>query len=146
MANVVITLNVQARNLWNMANPTPPQIDSCCSISDNNLGSSPNGTIEDFTSPVNLGSNVRWVGVTGDFGYTVAIDSVSYEAEGDDVNIFDFDTIHGSGGRSGNVNAIVKNDQALLFRHDDYLIRFSIYDTPTDKKSFAIDPKLQVNP
>lgn len=146
MPNVAITLNVQANTLWNIVNPTQAQINACCSISDDNNGNSPNGTLEDFTSQVNLTNNVRWVGVTNDQGYTVAIDSISYELKGDDVNIFDNDPIMGSGGRSGNVNANVKNDNTLIGKHDDYLIRFSIYDSPSDFKSFSIDPKLQVNP
>ena len=146
MPDVKITLNVQANALWNMTNPTQAQIDSCCSLSDDNNGNSPNGTLEDFTSQVNVNKNVKWVGATNDRGYTVAINSISYEAEGDDVNIFANDTIYGSGGRSGNVNANVKNDNSLVGLHDDYLISFSIYDTPTDSKTFTIDPKLQVNP
>lgn len=146
MANLQITLNVQAANLYGLVNPTQAQIDSYCSITDDNNGNSPNGKIEDFTSIVHINDNVKWFGATNDQGYTVAIDSISYELEDDDVNIFDYDTILGSGGRSGNVNANVKNDNTLIGRHDDYLIRFSIYDSPSEFKSFSIDPKLQVNP
>ncbi|MEK8179981.1 hypothetical protein WMW71_06465 [Flavobacterium buctense] len=146
MPDVKITLNVSANTLWNLTNPSQAQIDGCCSLSDDNNGNSPNGTIEDFTSQVNLNKNVKWVGVTADSGYTVAIDSISYENEGDDVNIFSSGTITGSGGRSGNVNANVNNDGNLVNQHEDYTINFSIYDTPTEFKSFSIDPKLQVNP
>jgi uncharacterized protein YraI len=146
MPNVVITLNVQANTLWNIQNPTQAQIDSCCSLTDDNNGNSPNGTIEDFTSQVNLAKNVRWVGVSNDNNYTVAIDSITYEADGSDVNAFDTTIVAGSGGRSGNVNANVRNDNGLVNQHDDYLIRFSIYDTPTNFKSYPIDPKLHINP
>lgn len=146
MPDVKITLNVQASTLWNIPNPTQAQIDGCCSLTDDNNGNSPNGTLEDFTSQVNLNKNVKWSGTTGDSGYTIAIDSIVYENEGDDVNIFNSITIGGSGGRSGNVNANVLNESSLVGLHDDYTINFSIYDTPTDCKSFSIDPKLQVNP
>jgi len=146
MPNVVITLNVQANTLWNLTSPTPAQVDSCCSLSDDNNGNSPNGTIEDFTSQVYLAKNVRWVGVSDDNNFTVAIDSITYEAEGDDVNAFDTTIVTGSGGRSGNVNANVRNDSTLVNHLDDYLISFSIYDSPSNFKSFSIDPKLAINP
>lgn len=145
MPNVTITLNVQANTLWNIPNPTQAQIDGCCSLSDDNNGNSPNGTIEDFTSQVNVNQNVRWVGVSADNGYTVAINSISYENDGTDVDIFNNPIIGGSGGRSGNVNANVQNNNSLVGLHDDYTISFSIYDTPTNSKTYPIDPKLQVN-
>jgi len=141
---VVITLTVQAETLYNKVNPTQAEIDACCSLSDNNGGTG--SPIEEFTSPVFINNNVRWVGATSDQGWTIAIDSIVYEPDTTDVDFFDSTTISGSGGRSGNVNANVKNDPALIGNHDQYKINFSVYKSPNEHKPFPIDPKLRVNP
>ena len=146
---VVITLTVQANSLYGMNQPTQSDIDSKCSITDDNFGSSPNGgTIENFLSNVYINQNVKWIGNTNDQGYSVSIDSIVYEPLSNDVNFFDNGTIYGSGGRSGNVNANIKNDQNLANQLDVYTINFSVYNSSNNgtPKSFSIDPKLAANP
>ncbi|MFV8323497.1 hypothetical protein [Flavobacterium sp. LS2R12] len=143
---VVITLTVQAATLYGMNDPSQPQIDSCCRLSDDNSGRSQNGTLEDFKSYVFINNNVKWVGVSRDSGYSVAIDSIDYESKSNDVNFFDNATIYGSGGRSGNASANVKNDPNLINQLDIYNINFSVYDSGNLFKTFSIDPKLAINP
>ena len=142
---VVITLNVQANTLFNMANPSQSDVDNCCSITDNNGGSSNGGGIESYTTPVFINFNVMWNGATNDQGYSVAISSIVYEPDSSDKNFFDNNTLTGSGGRSGNVNANVRNDNSLMNQHDDYAIYFKVYNSGNSYKSFSIDPKIQVN-
>lgn len=142
---VVITLNVQASRLYGIQNPTQADVDNCCSLNDDNNGNSPNGTIENFTSIVYINNNVKWNGASNDQGYTVAITSIVYEPDSTDVNFFDWQTLNGSGGRSGNVNANVRNDNNLLNQHDVYTINFRVYSSGTDFKSYSIDPKLAIN-
>ncbi|MNF72090.1 hypothetical protein D3C85_746530 [compost metagenome] len=143
---VEITLNVQASSLYGMSNPSQSDIDGKCSLSDDNSGSSPNGTLEDFLSNVYINQDVKWKGLTVDQGYSVAIDSIVYERQSNDVNFFDTTTIGGTGGRSGNVTAKVKNDSSLVNQIDQYTINFSVYDDGNSSKSFSIDPKLAANP
>lgn len=143
---VVITLTVQTNNLYGMNTPSQTQVDGCCTLSDDNSGSSSNGTLEDFQSNVFINNNVRWVGVSSDSGYSVAIDSIVYEPESNDVNFFDNSTINGTGGRSGNVSANVKNDPNLVNKLDIYTINFSVYNSGNSSKAFSIDPKLAINP
>ena len=143
---VVITLTVQAATLYGMNDPSQPQIDSCCTLSDDNSGRSQNGTLEDFKSYVFINNNVKWVGLSRDSGYSVAIDSIDYESKSNDVNFFDSPTIYGSGGRSGNASANVKNDPNLVNQLDIYNINFSVYDSGNLFKTFSIDPKLAINP
>ena len=143
---VVITLTVQTAVLYVMSAPSQYQVDSCCTLSDDNSGSSPNGTLEDFKSNVFINNNVRWVGVSNDSGYSVAIDSLVYESKSNDVNFFDNATINGTGGRSGNASANVKNDPNLVNELDIYTINFSVYNSGNLHKSFSIDPKLAINP
>lgn len=143
---VVITLTVQAATLYGMNAPSQPQIDGCCTLSDDNSGSSPTGTLEEFKSYVFINNNVKWVGVSRDSGYSVAIDSIDYESKSNDVNFFDNATIYGSGGRSGNASANVKNDPNLINQLDIYNINFSVYNSGNSFKSFSVDPKLAINP
>ena len=143
---VVITLTVQAATLYGMNAPSQSQVDNCCTLSDDNYGRSQNGTLEDFKSYVFINNNVRWVGVSRDSGYSVAIDSIDYESKSNDVNFFDNATIYGSGGRSGNASANVKNDPNLVNQLDIYNINFSVYDSGNLFKTFSIDPKLAINP
>lgn len=143
---VVITLTVRTAVLYGMNTPSPTQVDSCCALSDDNSGSSPNGTLEDFQSKVFINNNVRWVGVSSDRGFSVAIDSIVYKPESSDVNFFDNATINGTGGRSGNASANVKNNPNLMNQLDIYTINFSVYDSGNSFKGFSIDPKLAINP
>ncbi len=101
---------------------------------------------EDFLSNVYLNQDVRWNGVTNDNGYSVTIDSIFNEPESRDLNFFDVTTIYGTGGRSGNATAKVKNDSNLVHKLDKYTINFSVYADGRSSKSFHIDPKLAANP
>ena len=143
---VEIVLTVQASSLYTMNNPSPTDIDLKCSLSDDNSGSSSNGTLMDFLSQVYINQDVKWKGLTNDQGYSVAIDSIVFESEPNDVNFFDTLTIHGTGGRSGNATAKVKNDSNLIHKRDKYTLNFSIYTDGNSSKSFQIDPKLAANP
>ena len=143
---VEIVLTVQASSLYAMSNPSPTDIDLKCSLSDDNSGSSSNGTLMNFLSKVYLNQDVKWKGVTNDQGYSVAIDNIVFEPEPNDVNFFDTLTIHGTGGRSGNATAKVKNDSNLIHKRDKYTLNFSVYTDGNSFKSFQIDPKLAANP
>lgn len=143
---VVITLTVEAAKLYGMINPKQVDIDSCCLLSDNNSGYSPDKTLENFTSFVFLNELVSWDGLTKDSGYTISIDSIVYKPKPDSVNFFDSTTIKGSGGSSGIVKAKVKDDKSLIGKTYIYSINFSVYKSNNDFKSFSIDPKLQINP
>lgn len=138
---VNITLTVQASSLYGMSSPTQSQIDSQCSMSDDNSGSSSNGTLEDFLSNVYNDNDVKWIGVTSDSGFTVAITSIVSKSG----SIFDSTTLPGSGGRSGNVVGKVKKD-APNKQIDTYTINFSVFDSGNASKPFSIDPKLAANP
>ena len=140
---VTITLSVNASILYALASPTQAQIDNESSLSDDNAGNSPNQQIENFTSNVYVNNDVKWQGETVDSGYSVAITSIVYEATGTDVNFFDSTTIDGTGGRTGNVTAKVKNDSGLVNKLDVYTINFRVYASGNNYKSFSIDPKLQ---
>ena len=144
--SVVITLTVKTASLYGMSAPSQSQVNSCCTLSDDNLGSSSNGTLEDFKSKVFINNNVRWIGVSSDSGYSVAIDSLVYESKSNDVNFFENATINGTDGRSGNASANVKNDPNLVNELDIYTINFSVYNFGNLYKSFSIDPKLAINP
>lgn len=141
---VVITLTVEASTLFNLVSPTQAQIDTCCSLSDDNGGSG--SPIENFTSTVFIDKNVKWKGETPDRGFSIAIDSIAYESKGADVNFFDVSIIPGSGGRSGNANANVKKDDGLKGKMDVYTLNFKVYDSGINFKPFPIDPKLAINP
>ena len=141
---VEIELTVDASSLYALTNPSQQQVDSNCSLSDDNNGSS-NGTIEDFTSNVYLDKDVKWKGKTSDDDYSVSIDSIVYESNDDDVNFFNDTTINGTGGHDGTVTSKVKNDNSLTGKEDDYTINFSVYYKKANAKSFSIDPKLKAN-
>jgi len=138
---VNITLTVQASGLYGMSSPTQAQVDSHCTIADDNYGSSPNGTLEDFQSNVYNENDVKWLGATSDSGFTVAITSIVSKSG----SIFDSGTLNGSGGRSGNVEGKVKKGTPNK-QIDTYTINFSVYDNGNNPKPFSIDPKLQSNP
>lgn len=143
---VTITMTIQASSLFEMSNPTQAQVDSCCSLSDNNKGTSPDGTLENFTSFVFLNEFLSCFGISKDSNYTISIDSIVYKPKSNSVNFFDSATIKGSGGSSGNVMAKVRDDKYLIGKTYLYNVHFSIHSTNSSSKSFSIDPKLQVNP
>ncbi len=144
---VNITLTVQVNNLLALVNPTQAQIESYCSLSDDNGGSNQGGGgIETFLSNVYINNDVKWVGATNDQGCSVSIDSIVYESEDGDTDFFTSTNVGGTGGRSGNVTATVKNDPNLAGQLDIYTINFTAYPQGNGgEASFHIDPKLQGN-
>jgi hypothetical protein len=147
--NVEIKLTVAASSLYAMKDPSQKEVENACALEDNNNGNSPKGTIDDFTSNVYLDKGVKWKGKSKDKGYTIAIDSITYEPKTKDPNdqdFFDNTIIVGSGGNNGEVNAKVKNDKKLIDKLDVYTINFSIHNHDSSSFSFHIDPKLLGNP
>lgn len=148
-----ITLTVaDAIGLYALAQPVPKTIlESYCVLSDNNLGSSPNGGgIEQFESTAALDQDVSWEGATSSQGYSVAIDTIVYEPNVDnDVNFFNSTQLppppRGPVSRNEKVTAKIKNDESLKGKLDVYTINFRIYQSPTQWKAYSIDPKLRVD-
>jgi hypothetical protein len=141
-----------ASSLYAAVNPSQTTVDSACQLTDDNSGSSSDGSVKDFESNVYINQDVKWTGTTDSQGYSVAIDSIVYEptkpsdpSASTDVDFFDSATINGTGGRSGNVTAKVKDDSNLDGKLDVYTINFSIYASGNNSKSFSIDPKLKAN-
>jgi len=143
---VTITLTVEASSLYKMKNPIPSEVESKCTLSDNNGGKSPNGNIKDFTSEVYIDNEVHWIGISKDSGYTIAITSIVYKDIKGSVNFFDKKTLNGSSNRDSEIQHKVMNDSKLVGNTDIYIINFSVFATATDSKPFTIDPKLKGNP
>ncbi|HKO76161.1 MAG TPA: hypothetical protein VJU52_03035, partial [Flavobacterium sp.] len=146
---VIIELNAEAKKLYSLNEPSQKSVDKECALRDNNNGKSPNGKIEDFISNVHLNKRVIWVGDTKDEGYTVSIDSIVYlpnPNDPDDLDFFHTKNVSGTGGSTGIVTAIVKNDKRLVSKQDIYTVNFSIYENGLFPKCFHIDPKLAGNP
>ena len=146
-----ITLTVaNASGLYALAQPVLQTVlESFCVLSDDNFGSSPNGGgIEQFESTASIDKDVTWQGETSSQGYTVAIDTIVYEPNQDDVNFFDSTQIppppRGPVSRNENVTAKVKNDDSLKGKLDVYTINFRIYQSPTQWKAYSIDPRLKI--
>ena len=68
---VTITLTVEAANLQAITNPTQNDIENNTNLTDDNSGSSLDGTNANFTSEVFINNDVRWEGVTNDPGYDI---------------------------------------------------------------------------
>lgn len=144
---VNITLTVSASALYN-ANPqptTPSQLNPYCSLSDDNNGSSSDGTPENFQSNVYINNDVKWDGNTNDSGYSIAIESVSYESVNNDTNFFPTIILGGTGGRNGTVTSKVNNNQSLAGKLDVYQITFRVYAQGNNYLTYSIDPKLSGN-
>lgn len=154
---VNITLTVEAANLHAIANPTKADIENNTTLTDDNSGNSIDGTNENFISEVFIDNDVRWVGVTNDPGYAIAIHSVVYEAvnKGPSVDFFNAPVLTRSSKRYGYVEAKVNNDQNLVGELHCYYINFKIhilggcffFGLSLDKVlgPFEIDPKLSGN-
>lgn len=144
--HVVITLTVAADQLYKTRNPKRRDLDSCCSLSDNNNGSQGNRTIHYFQSDVYANYTVRWVGVVKDpngqdQGYTIAITGIRNKSK----KIFANLKLKGTRGKFGTVCETAKHD--IGNKKDTYTITFKIYppNTRSIKKELRIDPKLQGN-
>lgn len=146
--NVQIVLTVDASSLYHMNNPSQDEIHDKCVLSDDNDGVSENGKVQDFLSNVYLGKKVEWVGETTDKDYSVAIDKIVYDFDLNDPNdkyfLDDDVTILGTGGKSSNVIATVKDQLEMANTHNIYKIGFSVH-YQDESKSYLIDPKLLSN-
>lgn len=153
---VTITLTVGAANLHAIAIPTKNDIENNTSLTDDNSGSSLDGTNENFISEVFLDNDVRWVGTTNDPGYVIEIQSVVYEPvnKGISVDFFNIPVITGTGRKHGFVEAKVRNDNSLVGQQYCYYINFRIhilggcmafFGWGKTLGPFEIDPKLKGN-
>lgn len=156
---VTITLTVKAASLYKRKNSlSATDIDDSSSLTDYNRGSSVDGSNENFISQVYIDGEVKWVGVTHDPGYSIAIHSIEYitasPSKGPSENFFNTDKLLGTGGKSGFVEAKVKNDGNLANKLYCYSINFTIYPPggclafllsgkPTNP--LKVDPKLNGN-
>ena len=153
---VTITLTVDAANLQAITNPTATDIENNTTLTDDNHGA-PSAINADFTSDVFIDSDVRWVGVTNDPGYAIAIHSIVYVPvnKGPSVDFFNAPVLTRSSKRYGYVEAKVNNDQNLDGALYCYHINFKIHvlggcllpGLGLDKVlgPFEIDPKLRGN-
>ena len=156
---VTITLTVEAAFLYKIKNSlSPTDIDDNSSLTDYNRGSSVDGSNENFISQVYIDGEVKWVGVTHDPGYSIAIHSIEYipanTGKGPSENFFSTDKLLGTGGKFGIVEATVKNDGNLANKLYCYIINFKIYPpggclafllSGKAAGPFEIDPKLNAN-
>ena len=156
---VTITLTVEAAYLYKRKNSlSVADIDNSSSLTDFNRGISVDGSNENFISQVYIDSEVKWVGVTHDPGYSIAIHSIEYipanTGKGPSENFFNTDKLLGTAGKAGFVEATVKNDGNLENKLYCYSINFKIYPPggclafllsgkPTNP--LKIDPKLNAN-
>ena len=153
---VTITLTVDAANLHAITNPTDTDIENNTTLTDDNHGA-PSAINANFTSEVFIDSDVRWVGVTNDPGYAIAIHSVVYEPanKGPSVDFFNAPLLTRSSKRYGYVEAKVNNDQNLVGELYCYHINFKIHVLGgcfllgwvfgKVLGPFEIDPKLKAN-
>ena len=123
------------------------------------IGSSVDGSNKNFISQVNIDGEVKWVGVTHDPGYSIAIHSIEYipasPSKGPSENFFNTGKLLGTSGKSGFVEATVKNDGNLVNKLYCYTINFKIYPpggclafllSGKAAGPFEIDPKLSGKP
>ena len=153
---VNITLTVQAANLHAITNPTATDIENNTTLTDDNSGI-PSVTNANFISEVFIDNDVRWVGVTNDPGYAIAIHSVVYEPvnKGSSVDFFNAPVLTRTSKRYGFVEAKVNNDQNLVGEFYCYYINFKIHVLGgcfllgwvfgKVLGPFEIDPKLKAN-
>lgn len=146
--NVQIVLTVDAEKLYHMKNYNQDDIDSYCTLTDDNDGKTDNGKVQDFLSNVYLSKSVEWVGASSNKDYDVAIDRIVYDFDlNDPADIYfleDDEKIYGSGGNQSKVVATVKDQQEIADTQNIYKINFSIYHKK-ERKEFLVDPKLQAN-
>jgi hypothetical protein len=146
--NVQIVLTVDAEKLYHMKNYNQDDIDSYCSLTDDNGGKADNGKVQDFLSNVYLSKSVEWVGASMNKDYAVAVDRIVYDFDlNDPTDIYfleDDEKIYGTGGENSKVVATVKDQQEIADTQNIYKINFSIY-YKKERKEFLVDPKLKAN-
>lgn len=146
--NVQIVLTVDAEKLYHMKNYNQDDIDTYCTLTDDNDGTTNNGKVQDFLSNVYLSKSVEWVGASSNNDYSVAIDRIVYDFDlNDPTDIYfleDDEKIHGTGGKNSKVVATVKDQEDIVSTQNIYKINFSIY-YKNNRKEFLVDPKLKAN-
>jgi len=146
--NVQIVLTVDAAKLYHMKNYNQDDIDSYCTLTDDNDGKSTNGKVQDFLSNVYLSKSVEWVGASINNDYDVAIDRIVYDFDLNDPSdiyfLEDDEKINGTGGKHSKVVATVKDQQDIADTQNIYKINFSVY-YKKERKEFLVDPKLKAN-
>ncbi len=142
---VNITLSVGASALYN-ANPQPSnqtELDTYCSLLDNNNGAIPPGeTLNDFTSQVYLQQRVTWlINNSGNDNYQVKILSVVNSST---PPFFNPNTISAPQGGAASVNGTCNVSSGS----DTYTINFRVTkpDPQGGSKDYSLDPKLGGNP
>jgi len=135
---IELTVN-KAAVLYELPNPKPHQIARLCELKDlDHESSSLNAQLKDFESQVFLNYEVEWIAQTTDEDYRVVIDSISYK--------FDFfKSTSIANPKGGQLKVRVRDDGNLIGKQYDYQIKFSIYKSNMDPKTFIIDPKLCAN-
>lgn len=144
--HVVITLNVAADKLYKLKKPKRSDINSYCSLSDNNKGTQGDKSIHYFQSDVYANYTVRWVGVVNDpngedRGYNIAITGIKNKSK----KIFPNLKLKGTRGKYGTV--CETSNPGIGNKKDTYTITFRIYPPIISRRKieFSIDPKLQGN-
>ena len=136
--NVTITLTVDVDQLFKGGS-----VDSSCTLSDDNGGSSSTGKPEGFVSEVYASKKVTWqpdAEGKDSNDYDLMITEIDYE---NGTNIFGSNPIYGD--KSGKVKASVLNS-AKTDASETYTIQFTVKDKSSGSiNSYSIDPELQVD-
>ena len=141
--DVLIILGVDAQKLYE-ENPQPTDLNNYCILFDDNGGSSPDGTLENFKSNVFRGKRVTWQGIPinteKDADYSIEIESI--DSKGDNTVLVNRQNTKKS--KSKVTKAKVKGSDMSKKSEETYTIKFSITkDSIT--KTYTIDPKLKGN-
>lgn len=133
--NVKIDVNVNVDELYNGGS-----VDGCCTLSDDNGGSTPSGNPEQFTSKVYAKKRVIWEPEKdGDRSNRYDLDLTSIEYESGN-NIFGEESLPA---KEGKVVARVESS-ASVGDEEKYTIKFTITERGGTTKSFEIDPEIKV--
>lgn len=146
-AGVLIILKVSAADLFEIASPTEAEIKSFCAISDDYGGTvTPGGKpIKDFQTKVKKNQRVTWIGESNNTGYDISVDSIVMENSPGNINFFKRSTLLGNGGQFGEVTGRVKRKDLKEGDEYTYTINFTVTQDETENtKSYALDPKLQI--
>ena len=142
--DVLIILGVDAEKLYKI-DPQPTDLNTYCILFDNNGGSSPNGTLENFKSNVFKGKKVTWQGVpintVDDADYSIEIESIDSKGVNNKVLV---NRQNIKEPKSKVTNARVKGSDMSRKPEETYTIKFSIT-KDGNTKIYTIDPKLGAN-
>ncbi|MDH3697345.1 MAG: hypothetical protein OER83_03465 [Flavobacteriaceae bacterium] len=160
MGPQTITLRVEAAKLYSAIITNKNQMPTYCKLVNGEI-KPPNGKpLQDFTTDVDLGDKISWQAdaiASGELGndepilelaenYRVTIDSIAFQLVNGENNFFEGDPIViFDPGNSGKItNQQMKSSGLVSGEIYTYTIDFSIIIPGYDKKSFFIDPKLQI--